>query len=81
MPLWLQHLLVLLLVAGCVTWVAWQGIQSLRGRASRIGSCCAKGCSPAEPARSDKPAAPASGEKIVFLPVESLTARTRRKAH
>jgi hypothetical protein len=79
MPLWLQHRLVLLLVAGCVAWVAWQGLQSLRGRASRIGSCCAKGCNPTEPAETDKPAtAPTSGEKIVFLPVESLTARARR---
>jgi len=82
MALWLQHLLVLLLVVGCLAWVAWQAVQSLRGRASRIGSCCAKGCSPNEPPKTDKPAAaPASGEKIVFLPVESLTARARRKAH
>ena len=81
MPLWLQHLLVLLLVGGCVAWVIWQGLRSLRGRASRIGSCCAKGCNPVEPAKSDKPAVPASGEKIVFLPVESLTARARQKTH
>ena len=80
MPLWLQHLLVLSLVGGCVVWVVWQGVQSLRGRRSRIGSCCAKGCSPTpDPAGAPSAAATAKAEKVVFLPVEALVARSRRK--
>jgi hypothetical protein len=68
MPLWLQHLLVLLLVAGCLGYVGWQGFRSLAGRRSRIGSCCAKGCqTPATPA--------SSAQRIHFLPAEMLRKR------
>ena len=38
MPIILQHILVLTLVAGCLGWVVWQGVRSLRGRKSRIGA-------------------------------------------
>lgn len=69
MPLWVQHLVVLLLVAGSVGYVGWQAFQSLQGRKSRIGSCCAKGCS-SEPK-------PGPSERIVFLPSELLTSSKR----
>jgi hypothetical protein len=72
MPLWLQHVLVLTLVAGCVGYVAWQAVRALRGRGGKDGSCCAKGCD-APP--SSTPAK--SGERIVFLPESALTRRGR----
>lgn len=71
MPLWLQHLLVLLAVAAAAAFVLWQAYRSLVGRRSKLGSCCDKGC--AEQAPPKQPA-----ERIVFLPVESLTARKRK---
>src|SRR5436190_21575581 len=76
MPSWLQHLLVLLLVIGCCAFVARQALASLAGRKSKLGSCCAKGCSAGETA---KPAAAASAapkpERIVFMPIEMLSRR------
>jgi hypothetical protein len=65
MPLWLQHLLVLSLVAVCLGYTSWQGLRSLVGKKSRLGSCCAKGCAANKPAET-------TTEKIHFLPVEML---------
>ena len=60
----------LALVAGCLAWVAWQAFRTLRGRRSKVGSCCATGCAPpAEPKKSS--------DRVVFLPVEMLTRRRR----
>ena len=70
MPLWAQHIIVLLAVAAALTVLVRQAIATLRGRGGKLGSCCAKGC--------DAQVAPKrEGERIVFLPVESLT-RSRR---
>ncbi len=78
MPLWLQNLVVLLLVAACLAWVGRQAFQSLRGRRSRLGSCCAKGCAaPPQNASTEKPAA---GQPIQFIPVEMLS-RGPRNPH
>lgn len=77
MPLWTQHLLVLTLVAGCIAWVAWQVIKTLGGRRAKVGSCCATGCRTSESA-AQKLGAAAPAPKVVFLPVESLTARARK---
>ena len=71
MPIWFQHLLVLLLVAGCLSLVGWQAIQTLRGRKSAIGKCCAKGCDTG----SAKPQAALKTSKVHFMPVEMLTRR------
>jgi len=71
MPLWLQHTLVLTLVAGCVGYVAWQAVRALRGRGGKVGSCCATGCDPA----ATRAPAKATGQKIVFLPESALTRR------
>jgi hypothetical protein len=70
MPVWLQHTLVLLLVATAAFVLLRQAISTLRGRGGKLGSCCAKGCDP-------NPKPPSSGERIVFLPSESLV-RSRR---
>jgi hypothetical protein len=73
MPLWLQHLLVIMIVAGCVGVVALQAVRALRGRKAKLGSCCAKGCDvdgSAKPQAADTPA-----ERVVFMPVEMLKKR------
>jgi hypothetical protein len=64
MPIYLQHLLVLTLVALCLGYTSWQGLRSLVGKKSRLGSCCAKGCAASKPSSAT--------EKIHFLPVEML---------
>ena len=70
MPLWLQHTLVLLLVAAAAFVLLRQALSTLRGRGNKLGSCCAKGCDP-------NPKSASAGERIVFLPSDSLI-RTRR---
>lgn len=70
MPTWLQHALVLLMVAAAAFVLLRQAVATLRGRGGKIGSCCAKGCEP-------KPQDTQAAERIPFLPVESLT-RSRR---
>ena len=71
MPLWLQHTLVLALVAVALAVVVRQAAGALRLRHGKVGSCCAKGC--AATADDARKSSPRSGERIVFLPVESLT--------
>jgi hypothetical protein len=76
MTLLVQHLLVLLLVAGCAGFILWQSVLSLHGRKSKIGNCCAKGCSTDT---APKPPTPGT-ERVVFIPSDSLRARTPRRA-
>jgi hypothetical protein len=59
----IQHLLVLLLVLICAGVVGVQAFSSLRGKRSKLGSCCAKGCGESTQTK---------GERIVFLPVEMV---------
>lgn len=66
MTIWLQHLLVLAITLACATFVVWQSVRTLRGKRSRVGSCCAKGCD-----QTAKPQA-ANQQRIVFFPVEML---------
>ena len=78
----LQHLLALVVVAACVGWVGWQGVQAFRGRKSRIGSCCAKGCPTGTepPARAaDGTAGAPAGERVAFIPADDLLARARSR--
>ena len=69
MPLWLQHLLVLLIVAACVAFVARQMVRTFRMKKSKLGACCAKGCDAGEQVKM-QPA-----ERVVFMPVEMLRKR------
>ena len=75
MPLWLQHLLVLLLVAACLIFVARQTVRTFRLKKSKLGACCAKGCDAGAEAGDGKAAAPAP---VVFFPVELLTASRQK---
>ena len=66
MPLWFQHLLVLAAVVGAAIYVVRQAVATLRAGKGGFGSCCAKGC------QSQSQPTP-SIERVVFLPVESLS--------
>ena len=68
MPLWTQHVLVLGLVAGAAFVIIRGAIGTLKLRHGKVGSCCAKGCAANTPPKATNPT-----ERIVFLPVESLT--------
>ena len=72
MPVWVQHILVLLAVIAAAAVLLRQGVATLRGRGGKIGSCCAKGCA------SDTESK-AQGERVAFLPVESLTRSRSRQ--
>lgn len=72
MPLWLQHLLVLLLVAACVAFVARQMVRTFKLKKSKLGACCAKGCD-ADGTPDRQKTQPA--ERVVFMPVEMLRKR------
>ena len=67
MALWLQHLVVLAIVAFALFFTARNALSTLRRGTGKFGSCCAKGCAGTESA--DKPH---DGERLVFLPLESL---------
>ena len=66
MPIGLQNVLVLLIVAACALIVLRQLVRTLRGGKSRVGQCCAKGC---EPSPKD---ANGGSNRVVFLPAEML---------
>lgn len=71
MPIWIQHLLVLALVGGCVLFVARQAYRTLRTGTGKLGACCAKGCA-ASTLKTEPP-------RAVFIPVTSIgTPKGRR---
>ena len=72
MPLWTQHLLVLLIVAGCVVFVARQLVRTFKLKKSKLGSCCAKGC---DAGAAGTPAKHDDATRVVFMPVEMLRKR------
>jgi hypothetical protein len=73
MPIWVQHLLVLLIVAACLGFVVRQTVRTFKLKKSKLGACCAKGCDAAGSAKpqaeGDRPA------RVVFMPVEMLRKR------
>ena len=66
----LQHTIVLTLVALCLVYALWQASRALSGKRSKLGSCCAKGCA----SQSPKPAGQ-GGQRIHFLPSDMLRKR------
>jgi hypothetical protein len=72
MAFWLQHLVVFAIVAFALFVTLRNALSTLRRGTGKFGSCCAKGCTANESVRKSDP-----GERIVFLPVESLTRRHR----
>ena len=70
MPLWSQHLLVLLVALGCAAFIARQVFLSLQGRRSKLNACgSCKSCAP--PADAAKPA----GTRLVIFPADLLRKR------
>lgn len=61
---WIQHLLVLLLVIGCVAVIARQFVRTFSFKGGKLGSCCNKGCDAGKATSPDK--------RVAFLPVEML---------
>jgi hypothetical protein len=76
MPMWLQHLLVVLIVAACVAYVARQMVRTFRLKKSKLGACCAKGCDIAGSAKPQADGGKPAPERIVFMPVEMLRKRS-----
>ncbi len=72
MAMWLQNLVVIVAVAGCVAFIAWQFVGTLFSR-GKLGSCCAKGCSRTQAEAKGK--AGEGDQRVVFLPAEFLTRR------
>lgn len=72
----IQHISVLLLVAGCVLWVLRGVWKTLRLRSGGIGKCCERGCS----TQADLPGRAQTPEKqrVIFVPVENLTKSGKR---
>jgi hypothetical protein len=68
MPALAQNLAVILIVGFCLVYIGWQLLQAFRGRKSKLGSCCAKGCSVAVP---DPKAAPKPAP-VQFLPIGNV---------
>jgi len=66
-----QNILALMLVVTCACWACWQGYKSLAGKKSKLGSCCAKGCS----SEAAKP-----GEKTQFIPLSALSDRAKSRS-
>ena len=64
MPLWTQHLLVILLITICAALLVRQVYRFYRGRST--GTCCSTGCAP-------KP--PETQPKEQFLPRDLLSRR------
>ena len=79
MPLWLQHTLVLVLVAGCLWFVGRDAVRALGNRASKLAGCgSCKGCA-TEPARKPADTSAAKPAPVVFLPADALTARLAQR--
>jgi hypothetical protein len=73
MPIWSQHLLILLAVLACVAYIAWQGVLSLRGHKSKLNGCgSCKTCGTNEPA-SAKP----SRDRVAIIPADMLRRRAK----
>ena len=73
MPLWAQHLLVLLAVAAAAAFVVRQGFLSLRGRKSKLNGCGTCGSCGTNP---EKPQPP-SGQRVAIIPLDVLKRKRR----
>jgi len=72
MPVWTQNLVVVLAVLGCVSFIAWQGFLSLRGRKSKLNGCGS--CSSCGTMTQTK-SKPASTARVQIIPADLLRRR------
>ncbi|HUB23904.1 MAG TPA: hypothetical protein VL992_00645 [Tepidisphaeraceae bacterium] len=70
MAVWLQNILAVCLVSACGMWAVWQGVKSVRGKRSKLGSCCSKGCSAGAPAEPTG--------RTQFMPADLLRNRAKK---
>jgi hypothetical protein len=71
MPLWTQNLLVAIALLGCVSFIAWQAVLSLRGHKSKLNGCgSCKSCGTNEPDAKAPTVA-----RVQIIPVELLRRR------
>jgi len=77
MPPIIQNLIVLLAVTGCGLVLLRHAFGAFTGKRSKLGNCCAKGCSCS--AASDLDASSVAKPQTVFIPVDSLRACCRQK--
>jgi hypothetical protein len=63
-----QNLAVILILGGCLAYIGWQLLQAFRGRKSKLGSCCAKGCSAKAPESNATP----KPAPVQFLPIGNV---------
>lgn len=68
-----QNLVVIFVVGLCLAYIGYQAIQAIRGRKSKLGSCCAKGCSTSTPTDNIPKPAP-----VQFLPLANVGRRTHK---
>jgi hypothetical protein len=71
MPLWTQNLVVVLAVLGCVSFIAWQGFLSLRGRKSKLNGCGS--CNSCGTTRTETK--PATSARVQIIPADLLRRR------
>ena len=77
MSLALQHLLVLVIVAACLGVVGVQAVRTLRGKKSKMGSCCAKGCEAQLSEQQHQQQAATQTARVHFLPADALRRKPR----
>ena len=65
---WIQTIIALTIVALAVIVVIYQATSAMRGKRSKLGSCCAKGC---QAPKSEGP----EPERVVFFPSDMLIKR------
>jgi hypothetical protein len=66
----MQNAIALLLVLGCVVYVAWQLFKTVRAGNGKAGACCSKGCG-----SHDATPAVTSGPREQFIASDSLRRR------
>lgn len=87
MTAFLQDIVVLLVVAACCAFVAWQGYRTLAMTGKgKLGACCAKGCNAHDENHTvAKPPLDKLGtgqaaeqQRVQFIPSEMLVRRRSR---
>lgn len=76
MPELAQHIIALTVVLACVAYAGWQAYRALRGRRSKVGSCCETGCSTSK--STPENVGKSQNDRIVYIPVDALRQRHRR---
>ena len=74
MALWIQNLIVLAAVIGCVAFIARGAVRSLQGRKSKLNACGACGGCATQP-----DAAKSATPRTAFIPADLLIRRSQKR--